>query len=142
MSAEHCFADTNIWFYAFVCGENSDEIRKHEIAKNLLETEPGLSVQVINEISSNLLRKASYPEDRLRNLLRSLYQRYTVHSLTPEIFIQASDLREKYAFSYWDSLIVATALENDYSVLYSEDMQHGQIIEASLTIQNPFKEKA
>lgn len=86
-----------------------------------------------------MLRKADYPEDRLRNLLRALYQHYTVHLLTPEIFIQASELREKYTFSYWDSLIVATALENNYSILYSEDMQHGQIIETSLTITNPFK---
>ena len=55
MPAKRCFADTNIWFYAFVCGEDSDEIRKTNIAKHLLDTTPDLSVQVINELSSNLL---------------------------------------------------------------------------------------
>lgn len=138
MPAERCFTDTNIWFYAFVRGDNPVDARKTEIAKHLLETAPELSVQVINELSANLLRKANYPEHRLRNLLHSLYRRYTVHPLTREVFIRASELRERYAFSYWDSLIVATALENTCEFLYSEDMQHGQIIESCLTIQNPF----
>jgi len=47
--------------------------------------------------------------------------------------------REKYKYSYWDSLILASALENSCSILYSEDMQHGQVIEDSLKIINPFK---
>ncbi len=65
MPAERHFADTNIWFYAFVLGEGTDDIHKNVIARNLLNTMPDLSVQVVNELSVNLLRKATYPETRL-----------------------------------------------------------------------------
>ena len=44
-----------------------------------------------------------------------------------------------YAFSYWDSLVISSALESGCSILYSEDMQNGQVINKKLTIKNPFK---
>ena len=47
----------------------------------------------------------------------------------------------KYSYSYWDSLIIASALESNCSILYTEDMQDGQIIEDRLRIMNPFSEK-
>ena len=40
--------------------------------------------------------------------------------------------------AYWDSIIVASALENRCSILYTEDMQHGQVVDQRLTIVNPF----
>jgi predicted nucleic acid-binding protein len=50
-------------------------------------------------------------------------------------------VRRKYSYSYWDSLIIATALENNCSILYTEDMQDGQLIEDKLRIGNPFVAK-
>lgn len=47
-------------------------------------------------------------------------------------------LKKRYGYSYWDSLILASALESECSVVYSEDMQDGQSIEQTLTIKNPF----
>jgi len=51
----------------------------------------------------------------------------------------SNDLRLKYKFSYWDSLIIASALESGCGILYTEDMQDGQVIEDRLRIVNPFK---
>ena len=51
--------------------------------------------------------------------------------------LTASELRTEYKLSYWDSLIVATALRINAQVLYSEDMQDSQTIE-KVTIRNPF----
>lgn len=51
----------------------------------------------------------------------------------------AQAIRSAYRFSYWDSLILATALEAGCSTVYSEDMQHGQVIEKRLTVINPFR---
>jgi len=48
--------------------------------------------------------------------------------------IKALRLKHKYNFQYYDALIVATALENGCTILYSEDMQHNQTIENTLTI--------
>jgi len=51
----------------------------------------------------------------------------------------AMQIKRKHKYSYWDSLIIASALENDCNILYSEDMQHNQVIENKLKIINPFK---
>jgi predicted nucleic acid-binding protein len=48
---------------------------------------------------------------------------------------------ERYKFSLYDSVIVASALRNDCEVLYTEDLQHGQVIERQLEILNPFSNK-
>jgi len=47
-------------------------------------------------------------------------------------------VKEKYRYSYYDSVIIASALQNNCTVLYSEEMNHNQVIENSLTIINPF----
>ena len=54
--------------------------------------------------------------------------------------IQAFDIVKQYKYSYWDSLIIASALENNCSILFSEDMQHNQLIANKLKIINPFEE--
>jgi len=51
---------------------------------------------------------------------------------------QAWKIGNKYGYAYYDSLIIASALENDCTILYSEDLHHGQIIEERLSIMNPF----
>lgn len=54
-------------------------------------------------------------------------------------FIKTWDLKNKYDFSYYDSLIISAALQIGCNILFTEDMQNGQIIENTLTIINPFK---
>ena len=56
------------------------------------------------------------------------------------ILLKASALRGQHALSFWDSLIVASALATNTTVLYSEDMQDGLLVENRLCIMNPFKE--
>jgi len=51
--------------------------------------------------------------------------------------LQAMEVNIRYGYSYWDSLIIATALQNNCGILYSEDMQHDQLIEDRLRIINP-----
>nr|WP_289626254.1 PIN domain-containing protein [Desulfonauticus submarinus] len=73
---------------------------------------------------------------------KKLYQIIDVVMVVPltlDIVRKSWEIKEKYKFSYWDSLIVASALENNCSILYTEDMQDGQIIEKKLEIVNPFK---
>ncbi|MFZ8805680.1 MAG: hypothetical protein ACO2PO_22235, partial [Candidatus Calescibacterium sp.] len=54
---------------------------------------------------------------------------------------KALSLANQYKYSYWDSLIIASALENKCKILYTEDMQDGQILEGKHKIENPFKRK-
>lgn len=55
-----------------------------------------------------------------------------------DIILKAAFLRKSYNLSYWDSMIVSSALESGCTILYSEDMQSGQIVEKQLKIINPF----
>jgi predicted nucleic acid-binding protein len=133
------FFDTNILLYAKI----DDATSRHEIAKTLVEQkvmtgEPYISVQVINEFTANALRKGkelSEIEDDIDELLKT----FNVLPLTPSISKEAFRITRRYQFSFWDSLIVATALKAGCSGLYTEDLQNGQIIDESLKIVNPFR---
>jgi predicted nucleic acid-binding protein len=97
-----------------------------------------LSTQIINEVCVNLLKKAQYTEEEIKQTIYNLYVKYDVAILNQDIILYASTIRENNSISYWDSLVIATAIKNNCTVIYSEDMQHNQIIQ-NLRIENPFK---
>lgn len=131
-----CFIDTNIWLYAFI---EEDDITKSAIARQLLQTiEPVISTQVINEVCVNLLKRQILTEEQVRTLIASFYEKYQVVELTRSVLSRASDLRQRYSLSFWDSMIIASALEADITTIYSEDMHHGLMIANKLQIRNPF----
>ena len=133
-----CFVDSNVWLYIFLPGQDKN---KAAIAKRLIQQKKSnivVSTQVINEIMRNLFRNKAISEVQARHLIRAFYQEYQVVPVNEPVQIQASMLREKYSFSYWDSLITAAALESKAVTLYSEDMQDGLTLEKQLTIVNPF----
>lgn len=135
------FIDTNIWFYAFTQSNSAEEQAKRQQAIERIHSDIkiSLSIQVINELSFNLIRKASFQETALKSLIQSFYQTYRVIGLTESVLIAATDLRQRYSLSFWDGLIVSAALESGCKMLYSKDMQHNQNIDDRLTIINPFK---
>lgn len=128
------FLDTNVILYAI----STLDSNKHIIAKSIILQDATISVQVINETSANLLKKFRFDEETMQRFLESSYNRYDIVDLSREIFIKASNLRMKYFFSYYDSIIVSAALLNGCTILYSEDMQDGLIVEEKLKIINPF----
>jgi predicted nucleic acid-binding protein len=129
-----CFIDSNIWLYAFI--ETPD---KSLIAKSLIEgADITISTQVINEVCVNLIKKSQFPEEKIRNLIESFYNKYSVLELGIEILFKASNIRTHHNFSFWDSLILASALHGGCDILYSEDMQAGFMMESTIII-NPFK---
>ena len=131
-----CFIDTNLWLYALI---ESDDQNKSALARTLVkENEPIISSQVINEVCVNLLRKANFNEAQISQLVESFYEKYTVIETNKPVLLAASHLRQKYSLSFWDSIIVASAMNAGSFILYSEDMQHGMIIEGQLQVINPF----
>ncbi|MFZ5809728.1 MAG: PIN domain-containing protein [Chloroflexota bacterium] len=131
-----CFIDTNIWLYAFI---QTDEASKSAIARKLIqESDPIVSTQVINEVCVNLLKLTEFTEEQIRQLIQAFYEKYPVVELDQSILLTASQVRQKYLLSYWDSIIIASALEAEVPILYSEDMQDGVMIEERLRISNPF----
>jgi predicted nucleic acid-binding protein len=136
------FTDSNIWLYSLMIDPSSgdpDDIRKQNIASRLIrQIQPTISTQVINETCSILMRKAKFEEVRIREVVEAFASICTIVELTTDTLLQASKLRLRYGFSFWDGLIVASALEANASILYSEDMQAGLLVEGRLTIVNPF----
>jgi predicted nucleic acid-binding protein len=131
------FIDSNLWLYAFVLSPGEET--KHARASALIEASERytISTQVVAEVSSNLLRKAGMAEEALLDIIVSFYSRCCVLETGLTVHQIASHIRATYHFSFWDSLIIAAALEAGCSILYSEDMQHGQVIDDQLTIMNP-----
>lgn len=133
-----CFVDTNVWLYAFI--ENGDSAKSARASGLIQQGSIRLSTQVVNEVCVNLLKKAKFSENALRQLIDAFYTKYDVADLQRSTFLAASDLRDRYSFSYWDSVIVASALETGAEILYSEDMQDGLLVNNQLRIVNPFSE--
>jgi len=100
---------------------------------------PVVSTQVISEVCANLLKKAHMPEDTLAEVIASFYDAYVVVAIDQAVLLDASGLRKRHSFSYWDSLIVSAALASSCKVLYSEDMQHKLVINRRLTVLNHYR---
>ena len=129
------FIDSNIFLYTF---DSRDE-KKQKISKEItLSPNSIISIQVINEVSNNLIKKFKFDNSMVKRFIKSCYNRYEVINFVKETFLLACDIRDSYNISYYDSLIVSTALNAKCTVLYSEDMQHGLKID-DLVILNPFE---
>jgi predicted nucleic acid-binding protein len=85
------------------------------------------------------MAKYKYSHSQIEYYLKEIIEQVNVISLNLETVENCLKIREKYRFSWWDSLVLSSALESDCSILYSEDLQHGQVVESSLKIINPFK---
>ena len=136
VASEKCFVDSNVWLYAFI--ESAETVAKSATARTLVSGQRFVSTQVINEVCVNLLRKARRSEEEIRQVVQAFYAQHRVVPIDELTMVAASELRESYSLSYWDSLIVASALDADVTVLYSEDMHHDLWINARLRIVNPF----
>lgn len=134
------FLDSNVFIYLF---DDADP-RKQAIAERLvtaaLATDSArISYQVVQETLHVLTRKMpkrATPEMAQTFLRRSLLPLWRVMP-SAALYTRTLELQSSFGFSFYDSLIVAAALESGCTRLYSEDLQHGQRIEG-LTIENPF----
>ena len=129
------FLDTNIFVYAIV----QDDPRSHD-AEELITEGGTVSVQVLNEFSAVARRKTNMSWGEVQLGLE------TIEILCPDplpitldTHKEALAIAGKYGYRIYDALIVASALEAKCTILYSEDMQDGQLIANRLKIRNPFK---
>jgi len=112
-----CFVDTNIWLYSF---NESQDKKKSLIAKSIVSgNDIIISTQIINEISVNLLRKANFSEKQIQELIHSLYKKFTVLELSPDILIKVSKIRHAFSFSFWDSVVASCAIDSEADYLLS-----------------------
>ena len=133
------FLDTNILLYS-IAGK-PDESRKRERAISLLADDDGaLSVQVLQEFYVQATR-GNRPDAIHHDLAVGLIEawcRFRVQAMTLDVLNSALRIRKAYGFSFWDSAIISAARELGCDRVYTEDLNHGQVVEG-LTLIDPFQ---
>ena len=125
------FLDTNVLGYLLDSG------RKKKIARRLAGDHPHISVQVLNEFIA-VCKKCGKARKTAYQLANAIANASTVHEITLSTYRLAQAVATRYQLSHWDGLIVAAATLAQCETLYSEDMQHGQVI-GTVKVVNPFK---
>lgn len=132
---DRAFFDTNVFVYAIV----QDDPRSQQ-AEDLIAEGGAVSVQVLNEFAAVVRRKAKMPWDEVRFAIENIRTLCpNPLPITTDTHQEALAIAEKYGYRIYDALIVASALEARCTILYSEDLQGGQVIDNTLTIRNPFR---
>jgi predicted nucleic acid-binding protein len=133
MSGTKAFFDTNVLLYLM-----SEDETKADRAEQCLAQGGVISVQVLNEFTSVASRKLklSYPD--IRDFLTTIRTMIPVEPLSLATHDSALALAERYGFSFYDALIVSSALRAGCDRLYTEDLQDGQVIDQRLLVSNPF----
>jgi len=133
--SDRAFLDTIVFVYAIV----QNDPRSHE-AEKLISAGGRVSVQVLNEFAAVVRRKTNMPWGEVQLALESIQVLCPDPlPITLDTHQEALAIAEKYRYKVYDALIVASALEARCTILYSEDMQDGQVFDRRLTIRNPFK---
>ena len=133
------FVDTNILVYARDAGETAKQPRAAEILRRLWETRAGrVSSQVLQEYYVTVTRKLrpGLPRADARADVTA-FQAWQPHAPGPATFRRAWEVEDRFGFSWWDSLVVASAMESGARLLLTEDLQHGLVID-HLRVANPF----
>jgi predicted nucleic acid-binding protein len=134
------FLDTNIFVYSFDENAPKKSARASELIRQAVRSRNGIvSYQVVQEFLNVALRRFIHP------MTAAEAQQYLATTLRPlmavnssaALYVEALRLASSYSLSWYDSVVVAAAIEGGAHVLYTEDLQHGQEF-GTLRIENPF----
>ena len=129
------FLDTNSMVYFHTATENA---KVAAMLKIFAQNECWLSTQVIQELCNVLKRKFKTTTPDLVRVVDESKASFHIHANQASTIKLALQIADRYQFAFYDSMIIAAALESGCSILYSEDMHHEQKIDNQLTIFNPF----
>ncbi len=127
------FFDTNVLLYLL-----SEDLAKADRAEELVANGGVISVQVLNEFAAVASRKLAMSWSEIKEVLLPIRAVCEIEAITLETHNRGIEIAERYGFSFYDALIVASALCATCKTLYSEDLQDGQVIDRQMIIRNPF----
>lgn len=129
------FIDTNLLIY--LC--STDTLKQQKAKTIIYGTDKGyISTQVLGEFANATLRKKLLTPDEVTDFITMFTTSLQMAIIHP-LHVQGTlTIKKKHLLSFWDSLIIATALAYDCAILYSEDLHHGLVINDKLKIVNPF----
>ena len=132
---DKAFYDTNTIIYLY---DETETIKQKTIHQSFALIQPVISTQVLNEMSNIMFKKFKADVATVNTIIDNLNDFADIVSIELVHIKKALQIKEKYQYSYYDSLIIASAIESKCKILYTEDMQHGQRIGNMLTIVNPY----
>jgi len=128
------FLDTNVLVYAI-----GEDPKRTPRAEALLADGGVLSVQVLNELAVVARRKLKMPWPEIVEAIAAIRVLCPEPlPLTVETHEAALRIASEHGLHFYDALIVAAALESECQLVYSEDLQDGQVIDKRLRVENPF----
>jgi putative PIN family toxin of toxin-antitoxin system len=134
--SDKVFLDTNLWIYLY----SKDPIEKYEKVNALFLPQLQslvVSTQILGELYNVLIKRKFRTQTQAQEIISQLVAGFDIFEVASVQVLEAIRTNIRYGYSYWDSLIIATALQSNCNILYSEDMQHDQVIESKLRILNP-----
>lgn len=133
--SDRVFLDTNLFVYT----QSAIEPRKRTVSLHVMEQYDCIvSTQVLNEVSNVLIKKLKMRTDDVKQIIMAINDNCHISIVNYDTVQKALDLKKRYGYSYYDSLILASALESGCQKVFTEDMQNGQVIEDILTIVDVF----
>lgn len=139
MSGNQRFVDTNILVYAHDTSAGGKHERARALLEELWDTRDGcLSVQILQEFFVNVTRKIPKPLDAeaAKEIIADL-SRWRLHVPAADDVLGAIGLHQRTGISFWDAMMVRSAVEIGCKVIYSEDLSHGQLYDGA-RVENPF----
>lgn len=133
MNAKKIFFDTHTLLYLL----SSDTKKADWVSKNLQQSNV-ISIQVLNEFTSVSIKKIKISNGELDEFLDLFASTFNVRPLDLDTFQTGLMVSRRYGYQHYDSMIIAAALQAGCEKLYTEDMQHLQVIDKRLQIVNPF----
>ena len=124
MNSSKIFIDSNMVLNLF-----ADDQKRKDFASSLPKQSHIISTQVVNENVNVCLKKLKLSKADAFTHGEYLMDNFLLVQIARTTIQNAFDISNKYGYSFWDSLILSSAIENGCDVLYSEDMQNGQVIE-------------
>lgn len=139
MSEDKVFLDTNVIVYAFDNSAGDKHVIAKQIISDLWKSKKGIiSTQVLQELFVIITAKIQNPIDVDKaSAIINDFSTWDVIVNDTDSIDNAIKLHKKYGYSFWDSLIIDSAISGGAKLLLSEDLSHKQVIN-SLEISNPF----
>lgn len=136
--SDKVFFDSNILVYL----QDSKDMTKQAIARNLfmnhtLDGTATISTQVLQEFYNVVANKLKQDKTIVKQCIHIFHKNIETVQITPILIENAIDISSKTQFLFWDLLILSAAIESKCNILYTEDLNNGQIVEG-VKIVNPF----
>jgi len=133
MNANRVFIDTNLLVYLY---SSSEKDKAEKMVATINHFDCVISTQVLNEFCNVCLRKLNHAPNAVKKSLFEIQSVCDVVKVTENDIFYALSVHEKYGYTFYDSLIVATAMNNQCVCLFTEDLADGQVIFGAMEIRN------